>query len=149
MQYITSIDTPAGDLSDASYLPRAVDANGDLVREVNPSTKQGAVSPQGTVSGDCGSSSIFFESRDQYQTSYSFNRPGGTFEHTWIVTGKSDRSTKDYNLSGLAPFGGVGWISGLKNFNQTGYVHFIKVTTGVAYGLRGHVCFSGNPSASR
>lgn len=149
LQYITSIDAPAGDLTDAHYLPRAVDENGDVVGEVGSSTKQGTVSPRGTVTGDCGASNIFFESSNEYQTSYSFNKPGGTFEHTWIVRGTSSSSTKDYNLSGLAPFGGVGWVSGLKSFSQTGYVNYIKVTTGVAYGVLDYVCYSGNPTASR
>ena len=58
-------------------------------------------------------------------------------------------STKSYNLSGLAPFGGAGWVSGLKSFSQEGKVTFVKVTTGVAYGVAGWVCYSGNPSASR
>jgi hypothetical protein len=148
-QYITSIDTPVGDMTGANYLPREVDENGDLTVEVTESELEGIVTQRGVVTGTCGSSSIFFESSNQYQTSYTFNKPGGTFEHTWIVRGTSGSSTKSYDLSGLAPFGGVGWISGLKSLNQSGFVDYIKVTTGVAYGVLGYVCFSGNPSDLR
>lgn len=149
LQYITSIATPAGDLTGANYLPRPVDVNGEVIGGVPESAKAGTASARGVITGDCGSASIFFESNTQYQTSYTFNKPGGTFDHTWIVRGTSSTSSKDYNLSGLAPYGGAGWISGLKSFSQSGWVDFIKVTTGTAYGVLGYVCYSGNPTASR
>lgn len=146
LQYITSIETPLGDLTDAQYLPRPVDENGDVVGGVSEAD---TVSARGVVTGNCGSSNIFFESYTEYSTAYTFNKPGGAYEHTWIVTGKTGSTTKNYNLSGLSPFGGSGWVSGLKSFSQEGRVNFVKVTTGVAYGVAGWVCYSGNPSASR
>lgn len=148
-QYIAPISATPDDMSNAHYLPRPVDENGDLVGEVSQRTLNGEIRPNGIVTGDCGSSGIFFEGSGTYSTSYSFNKPGGTFSHTWIVTGVSSSGAKNYNLSGLAPFGGAGWVSGLKYFSQPGYVTFANVSTGVAYGVLGYVCYSGNPSAVR
>lgn len=143
-QYITSISTPAGVFTGAHYLPQNVDASGSVTAK-----KQGLASPNGVVPGDCGNSSIFFESEHQYQTSYTFNEPGGTYEHVWFVTGTSSLGGQTYDDSGYAPFGGVGWVSGLKTMTQPGHVTYIVVSTGYAIGVLGYVCGSGNPSAVR
>jgi len=151
-QYISPKANAAGDMTGTHYLPREVDKTGDIVEHLTSAELDGDVTANGIVEGDCGASAIFFDSNSQssgYSTSYSFNKPGGTYEHTWRVTGSSSLSTKTYNLDGLAPFGGAGWVSGQKFFSQTGFVRTIKVTTGVAYGVLGWVCFSGNPTASR
>jgi hypothetical protein len=145
-QYITKITTPAGSISGAHYLPRNVDASGSVLPTT---TKLGVASPNGVVTGDCGNSSIFFESTHQYQTSYTFTEPGGTYEHVWYVTGTSSLGSQTYDDSGYAPYGGVGWVSGLKTMSQPGYVTYIIVSTGYAIGALGYICGSGAPSAVR
>ncbi len=142
-QYVVPLANQFGDWSGAVALPAPVDNSGNIIAP--------EVGTNNVVAGNCGSSSIFFEGGfgTAYSTSYSYSLAGGTFSHVWRVTAVSDQGSKEYNLDGFAPYGGLGWVSGEKTFSQPGTPEFISVSHGVATGTLGFTCTSGGPVDTR
>ena len=139
-QFVVPISNATGDFSGSTPLPAPVDENGNVV--VNPHARGG-------ITLNCGSSSIFFEGGVSGGPTPPPTLPGGTFDHIWRVTAVSAEGSREYNLDGLAPFGGAGWVSGEKAFDQPGTPTYIKVTMGIAFGRLGLACVSGGPDDAR
>jgi hypothetical protein len=137
-QLVVPLTNAPGDFTNGTPMPAPVDDEGDVV--VDPNAR-------GVAPNDCGDAAIFFEGNfgNEYSTSYTFTLAGGAYEHTWRVAAFGATGAQSYNLDGLAPFGGVGWVSGLKDFGALGTANQVGVSQGIVYGVLGFTCVALGP----
>lgn len=141
-EFIVPMSNAPGDFTGATAFPQGVSSDG-----VEAATDD-VVQPFGTVTGNCGTSSIFINwSGLDYWTGYTLNLGlGGAFSHVWRVSISMNSGSRVANLDGLATFSSLSWVSGDKSIGLPGQDIFVWVSSGKATTTLGFECISLGPS---
>lgn len=122
-----------------------------------PSSGGGALSTQGVVYGNCGSSYIYLRdsagSKFYFYTGFDLNNSAVDFDWYVNVRGEYSRGADNYSWEDHGPiaFRDV-WTSGNIFSTQdipAGSYYYARVTSGRAYLANGGVCTTGYPSDGR
>jgi hypothetical protein len=104
-QYAVPTGTPAGSMVDAT--PKFNPKTGALVA-AGTSVSALSVTPQNTVYGNCGSSTLTLYTKTSGYTSYALNGTlGAAIYHTWIISMSASTGNQLVDRSGVPPIPGV------------------------------------------
>lgn len=99
-QYAVPVGTPAGSMKGATPLMKVGSSTGIVPTSSTASAQ--AVTPDTTVTGDCGTSFVEWLTHKEFETGYTINGfDGPALHHTWNVAVHSSIDFGSYNLNGF------------------------------------------------